>query len=220
MLVASFETPAARGNSPTLDARRVERPVRSSSSTAATAPDSRSKSRVYARRAWERTAEKVVSTRSGNASLARRESRSHPVRAGDDRHVLGQLDVESTDDRSERVLSSLDHLYAEPLRPARVDLVEERAARSPAPSARPSGRTTHSLRSARPLPHPSRLTFGGRRADAGATKTYRHRSMPPTVESTRAFGSPAASGSAPTSIPSPTKRRKFDHITTDATRAR
>ena len=40
--------------------------------------------------------------------------------------------------------------------------------------------------------------------------------MPPTVESTRAFGSPAASGRAPTLIPSPTKRRKFDHITTDA----
>ena len=39
--------------------------------------------------------------------------------------------------------------------------------------------------------------------------------MPPSVESSRAFGSPAAFGSSPTVMPSPTKRRKFDHITSE-----
>jgi hypothetical protein len=39
--------------------------------------------------------------------------------------------------------------------------------------------------------------------------------MPPSVESVRAFGIPAASGNSPTVMPSPTKRMKFDHMTSE-----
>ncbi len=43
--------------------------------------------------------------------------------------------------------------------------------------------------------------------------------MPPRVESIRPLGSPETTGSSVTVMPSPTNRMKFDHITSDTTRA-
>jgi len=147
-------------------------------------------------------------THGGSALFEWHEAGSHSVRAADDRQVLGQLDVESiapAPKRSSqrcRISSNSGCEISCALRPAGV------------------GRTTQSLRSPRALPHPSRSASDcGFPAGSCPTTTYRHRSIPPSVESIRAFGSPATIGSSPTVIPSPTKRMKFDHITSDATRA-
>ena len=125
MLVASFETPAARGNSPT------RKPASSRTRTkfelnGSDSSDSRSKSRVYARRTWERSAERwprlspaVPFSRGENPAAIPSEPATIGTYSG------SSTSSRSTIDRSEP--SELaDRIYAEPLRPARVDLVEER----------------------------------------------------------------------------------------------
>ena len=50
----------------------------------------------------------------------------HPVRGGDDREVLGQVDLELLGDGAERLPQLVDRLLPEPFLPALLDLHEQR----------------------------------------------------------------------------------------------
>ena len=143
----------------------------------------------------------VASTRSRVALVPRRESRGHPVRAGDDRNVLGQLDVESIDDRPERHSELLDRLYAEPLAPSAYRPRRRAMARSPAPSFRP-------MWVGRPTPFAARDRFPNPRACPSAACA----SMPaPRRRTATAPCRRPSRAPAPSAVPLPreARRRRF-----------
>ena len=214
MLVASFEMPERGGISST------STPVSSSTRTTfahsgSDRADSRSKSRVYSRSVRARSAHRCT----GDAVDSRLSAGSRPATIPFAPPTIGRYSgssrsVPSTTARSELSSASISPA---PKRPLQRASISSKSVGQIASAFRPFdvGRTTQVLFSPRALPKPSRFA-----EDPLPTATYRHRSMPPNVESIRDFGSPAAPGSSPTVIPSPTNRRKFDHITSETTRAR
>ena len=106
-----------------------------------------------------------------------------------------------------------DRGRAEPLLPTLLDLVEQRRSDLLHLLSHRRGADVP-LGSQRPRAAPA-FALGLRSSTGrlGLTNTYRQRSIPPSVESVRDFGIPAASGSSPTVMCRPTNRMKFDHIT-------
>ena len=205
MVVASGDTPAISGTS------RTSRPSspRMRTKFAVKGSDSSDLALEVERVGEEHLSKECRQVRRGRSALAVLDLGAHPVRAADDREVLGQLDVEPLDHFAQRLAELVDSRRRRTASPSAARSRRTAAARAPVSSCRSAwgGRSTRD-EAPRWLPQPSRFD-----SESGPTSTYRQRSRPPSVESVRDFGIPVASGSSPTVMPSPTKRRKFDHIT-------
>ena len=121
--VASFETPAAAGMSrtgvPSSPSTRTTFALSASDSSDRSSKSSVFASRVCASNAVSWEGHRRRRTRPGHDAC------NHAVRAGDDRHVLREFDVEAADDRSQRAAEVADPTCSESLLPSLLDLAEQ-----------------------------------------------------------------------------------------------